>query len=43
MRFHAATARAGDRHIFLSKEGYKRDGAVVPANVIFKTDMVKLP
>ena len=30
-------------HIFLSKDGYKRDEAVAPANMIFKTDMVKLP
>jgi hypothetical protein len=30
-------------HIFLSKEGYERDEAVVPSNKIFKTDMVKLP
>jgi hypothetical protein len=30
-------------HIFLRKAGYERDEAVVPANKIFKTDMVKLP
>lgn len=30
-------------HIFLRKDGYERDEAVVPANMIFKTDMVKLP
>jgi len=30
-------------HIFLRKEGYERDEAVVPANKIFKTDMEKLP
>ena len=30
-------------HIFLRKEGYERDEAVVPSNKIFKTDMAKLP
>ncbi len=30
-------------HIFLSKEGYKRDETFAPTNKIFKTDMVKLP
>jgi len=30
-------------HIFLSKDGYERDEAVVPADMIFKSDMVKLP
>jgi hypothetical protein len=30
-------------HIFLRKDGYERDEAVAPANMIFKTDMVKLP
>lgn len=30
-------------HIFLRKDGYVRDEAVAPANMIFKTDMVKLP
>ncbi|MGD0902794.1 MAG: toll/interleukin-1 receptor domain-containing protein [Terracidiphilus sp.] len=30
-------------HIFLRKEGYERDEAVVPTDKIFKTDMVKLP
>lgn len=30
-------------HIFLRKDGYERDEAVVPANATFKTDMVKVP
>jgi TIR domain-containing protein len=30
-------------HVFLRKDGYERDEAVAPANMIFKTDMVKLP
>ncbi len=30
-------------HIFLSKQGYERDEAMVPTNKIFKTDMEKLP
>ena len=30
-------------HIFLSKDGYVRDEAVVPRNKIFKTDLEKLP
>ncbi|MGA2832254.1 MAG: toll/interleukin-1 receptor domain-containing protein [Terracidiphilus sp.] len=30
-------------HIFLSKDGYERDELVVPANKVFKTDMVKVP
>jgi hypothetical protein len=30
-------------HIFLRKDGYERDEAVVPADKVFKTDMVKLP
>ncbi len=30
-------------HIFLRKDGYERDEAVVPANKEFKTDIVKLP
>ena len=30
-------------HIFLRKDGYERDEAVVPSNKIFKTDMEKLP
>lgn len=30
-------------HIFLRKDGYERDEAVVPSNKIFKTDMAKLP
>lgn len=30
-------------HIYLRKDGYERDEAVVPANHEFKTDMVKLP
>jgi hypothetical protein len=29
--------------IFLRKDGYERDEVVVPANKVFKTDMVKLP
>jgi hypothetical protein len=30
-------------HIYLSKNGYERDEAVVPSNKEFKTDMVKAP
>lgn len=30
-------------HIFLRKDGYERDEAVVPTNKEFKTDMVKVP
>lgn len=30
-------------HIFLRKDGYERDEAVVPSNKAFKTDMVKAP
>ena len=30
-------------HIYLSKDGYERDEAVVPSNKIFKTDLAKLP
>jgi hypothetical protein len=30
-------------HVFLSKDGYERDEAVVPSGKEFKTDMVKLP
>jgi hypothetical protein len=30
-------------HLFLRKDGYERDEAVVPSNKIFKTDMEKLP
>ncbi len=30
-------------HIFLRKDGYERDEAVVPSSKIFKTDMAKLP
>jgi hypothetical protein len=30
-------------HVFLRKDGYERDEAVVPSSKEFKTDMVKLP
>lgn len=30
-------------HVFLRKDGYERDEAVVPSGKEFKTDMVKLP
>ncbi len=30
-------------HIYLRKDGYERDEAVVPSNKIFKTDIEKLP
>jgi len=28
-------------HIYLRKDGYERDEAVVPTDKVFKTDMVK--
>jgi hypothetical protein len=41
--FGSAESRFATVRIFLRKDGYERDEAVVPSNKEFKTDMVKLP